>query len=124
MTFPTPWLKIKPMNDLTQGFIGFIIAMNIIGFILIAVDKKRVGVRDKARINEVAMLLVAGFFGAIGTLFAMLIFRHKWYKWYFKVFVPILAVVNVLLAIVIIYFLYEAGIGGTTSVDFGFWFTN
>lgn len=112
------------MNDLTQGFIGFIIAMNIIGFILIAVDKKRVGVRDKARINEVAMLLVAGFFGAIGTLFAMLIFRHKWYKWYFKVFVPILAVVNVLLAIVIIYFLYEAGIGGTTSVDFGFWFTN
>jgi len=111
------------MNSVTQAFVGLLLVMNIIGFVLIAVDKKRVGKTDKKRIKEAAMLIVAGLFGAIGTLLAMLIFRHKWYKWYFKTFIPVLVILNILVAAIVLYFLIEMsnGAGANMSFKWKFW---
>ena len=58
------------------------------------------------RVSEKAMFVVAILFGALGELLAMIIYRHKWYKFSFRVYIPILAVLNVIVAAVILYFLY------------------
>ena len=58
------------------------------------------------RVSEKAMFIVAIFFGALGELLAMLIYRHKWYKFSFRTYIPILTVINMIIAAVILYFLF------------------
>ncbi len=61
------------------------------------------------RISEKAMFAVAVLFGALGELLAMAIYRHKWYKFSFRVYIPILAVLNVVISAVILYMLWAKG---------------
>ena len=61
------------------------------------------------RISEKAIFMVAILFGAMGVLLAMLVYRHKWYKFNFRVYIPLLAVVNVIIGAVILYFVYAYG---------------
>jgi len=58
------------------------------------------------RVSEKALFIVAIFFGAAGELLAMLIYRHKWYKFSFRTYIPILTVINIIVAAVILYFLF------------------
>lgn len=108
------------MNDYAKGFLGFVIVMCIIGFILIAVDKKKVKKHEGRRINETAILIVSFFFGAFGTFLSMLIFRHKWYKFKFRALVPLFLVINIIIITVAMYFLIDAGVGPDTTIHFGF----
>ena len=64
------------------------------------------------RISPTALFVIAGLFGGVGELFAMLIGKHLWYKWNFRVFIPLLAALNIALAILIGYFLLELGDDG------------
>lgn len=61
------------------------------------------------RISPIALFAVAVCFGGVGELFAMLIGKHLWYKWNFRVFIPLLAVFNIVAAIAIGYALLEMG---------------
>ena len=63
------------------------------------------------RVPDQALFIVAIFFGAIGELIAMLIYRHKWYKFSFRVYMPMLAVLNILVAGVVLVLLYIRGDG-------------
>ena len=58
------------------------------------------------RVSEKLLFIVAIFFGALGELLAMLIYRHKWYKFSFRTYIPILTVINMIIAAVILYFLF------------------
>lgn len=96
------------MSTAFQSVFAFLIIINIVGLFLIKTDKKRLQNKEK-RIREVLLFAIAALGGGVGEFFGMLIFRHKTYKWYFKLFMPILAIINVVISGLILYLLFEAG---------------
>ena len=63
------------------------------------------------RVPDKALFAVGIFFGAIGELFAMIIYRHKWHEFAYRTYMPILAVGNILVAGVVLVLLYMRGDG-------------
>ena len=72
-----------------MGFFLYLMAVNIITFLVYAADKHR-AVLGKWRISELTLLLLAAAGGAAGALLAMLVFRHKIRKMKFMLLVPLL----------------------------------
>jgi uncharacterized membrane protein YsdA (DUF1294 family) len=79
----------------------YYLIMNLIGIIIMKVDKTR-AVRHQFRIRERTLWLVALFGGAVGTTIGMELFRHKTKHLSFKVGFPFLAIIDFGL---IVYFL-------------------
>ena len=50
--------------------------MSVLAFILYGVDKRR-AIKRRWRIKEATLLFVGFFGGSVGSLLAMLLFRHK-----------------------------------------------
>ncbi len=55
---------------------GYLISMNLIGFALMGIDKKK-AVKKVWRIQEKTLLLTAFLGGGVGAFFGMLLFHHK-----------------------------------------------
>ncbi len=96
-----------------ESALAFIIILNIIGFLIIRADKIRLNNKEP-RIREILIFVIAGLSGGIGEYLAMLIFKHKRYKWYFKVFMPIIVIINIVVSSLMLFLIYEAG--GTGGV--------
>lgn len=62
--------------------------VNLLAFLLFGIDKRR-AVRNKWRIPEKTLLLVAGVGGAAGSLLGMIVWHHKTRKWKFRILVPL-----------------------------------
>ena len=82
---------------------GYLFIINIIGFALMGIDKKR-AVRGAWRISEASLFLVAFLGGALGCTMGMRHFRHKTRHWYFKYGMPAVFAVQVFLVL----FLYNS----------------
>jgi len=67
--------------------------MNIIGFFVCLKDK-RAAIKDRCRVQEKTLFLIAFLWGAIGTYASMMLFRHKTKHWYFMVGMPLLILLN------------------------------
>lgn len=78
--------------------IGYILVMNILGILVMAVDKRR-AVKKKWRIPEKQLLLVSLLGGSIGTLTGMYLFRHKTKHWYFVVGMPLILIIQVAIVV-------------------------
>ena len=78
--------------------IGYFLVMNILGLLVMAVDKRR-AVKKKWRIPEKQLFLVSLLGGSIGTLAGMYLFRHKTKHWYFVVGMPAILVLQIVLAV-------------------------
>ncbi|NWQ42960.1 DUF1294 domain-containing protein [Bacillus sp. EB106-08-02-XG196] len=76
--------------------LGAYLIMNIIGLIVMKVDKERAK-KHQYRISENTLWLVAIFGGAVGTTAGMQLFRHKTKHLSFKVVFPLLAVTEIIL---------------------------
>jgi len=76
--------------------LGAYIVMNMIGLIVMKVDKSR-AIKHQYRISENTLWLVAVFGGAVGTTAGMQMFRHKTKHTSFKIGFPLLAAVEVIL---------------------------
>ncbi|MFB3160777.1 DUF1294 domain-containing protein [Neobacillus sp. 179-C4.2 HS] len=76
--------------------LGAYIVMNLIGLIVMKLDKERAK-KHQYRISENTLWLVAIFGGAVGTTAGMQLFRHKTKHVNFKIGFPILAVAEVIL---------------------------
>lgn len=76
--------------------LGAYIIMNLIGLIVMKIDKDRAK-RHQYRISEKTLWLIAVFGGAVGTTAGMQLFRHKTRHLNFKIGFPLLAVVEVIL---------------------------
>ena len=76
--------------------LAIIAIMNIAAFALMGHDKKcaRLG---KWRVPEKMLFLVTACFGGLGGVLGMKVFRHKTRHWYFRVFFPLLLIVQVIL---------------------------
>ena len=73
--------------------VAALVMLNIISFVLMALDKKRAK-KDRWRISEKALFISAALFGALGAMMGMYILHHKTRKWYFRVFIPLLFVIQ------------------------------
>lgn len=69
-------------------FIVYLISINILGFLMILIDKKK-AIRHKWRIAESILLLVSMLGGCFGMFISMDLFHHKTKKLKFKL-VPII----------------------------------
>ncbi|MBS4215409.1 DUF1294 domain-containing protein [Neobacillus rhizophilus] len=80
------------------GLWAAIMAINIVSFCLMGVDKSRAK-KHQYRIRERTLWLAALFGGAVGATVGMYFFRHKTKHLQFKIGFPILAIIDVILYI-------------------------
>ena len=81
------------MNPVLAWILIAVVIMNVVSFFLMARDK-RLARRGRRRIPEKVLFLSALFFGALGGTAAMWIFRHKTKHWYFRLFFPLLVIIQ------------------------------
>ena len=74
--------------------------INLIGFFSMFLDKQKAK-RGKWRIPEKTLFLLAAIGGSLRTTLGMHVFRHKTKHWYFKLGMPLILIIQIIL---IIYF--------------------
>lgn len=79
----------------------FLAAINIAAFCLYGIDKSA-AIKQKQRIPNRVLLMMAVVGGSLGALVGMYIFRHKTKKWYYTVTVPALLVIQIAAAVLLL----------------------
>ena len=72
-----------------QFLFYYLIAVNVLAFVLMGIDKRRAK-QNAWRIPEKALFLPAILGGALGGVAGMRLFHHKTRHWYFKYGFPLL----------------------------------
>ena len=88
------------MQTITAIGLIYLIGINLAGFIIMGVDKKR-AIRGAWRISQASLLLTALLGGSLGCILGMQHFRHKTKHWYFKYGMPAILVAQVLLFVLL-----------------------
>lgn len=89
------------MSSVVMKLLAFYyIIINIIGFSVMGIDKKR-AIRGAWRISEASLFLTALAGGALGCTLGMYHFRHKTRRWRFRLGLPGIFVLQVGLMIYI-----------------------
>ena len=88
------------MQTITAVGLVYLIGINLAGFIIMGVDKKR-AIRGAWRISEASLFLTALSGGSLGCILGMQHFRHKTKHWYFKYGMPAILVAQVLLFVLL-----------------------
>ena len=78
------------------------ISINIVGFFIMGIDKK-CAIKGEWRIPEKVLFLSALIGGGIGSTLGMYVFRHKTKHWYFVLGMPLIAAINIVSIIYILY---------------------
>lgn len=73
--------------------VAALVVLNLVSFVLMALDKKRAK-KDRWRISEKTLFISVALFGALGAMMGMYMLHHKTRKWYFRVFIPLLFVIQ------------------------------
>lgn len=81
-----------------KNIIIYIIAINIIGFLAMFIDKQKAK-RGYWRIPEKTLFILTFLGGGIGTISGMYLFRHKTKKMYFIVGFPAILITQIILII-------------------------
>ena len=88
------------MKTITLIFLVYYLIINIIGLIIMGVDKRK-AIRNAYRIPEANLFCVALLGGALGTTLGMRIFHHKTKHWYFAVGMPLIFLVQLVLIVLL-----------------------
>ena len=88
------------MQTITAIGLVYLIGINLAGFIIMGVDKKR-AIRGAWRISEASLFFTALLGGSLGCILGMQHFRHKTKHWYFKYGMPAILVAQVLLFVLL-----------------------
>ena len=75
-----------------------LVILNLISFSLMACDKHR-ATAGKWRIPEKALFIAAACFGGLGGVLGMTICHHKTNHWYFRLFFPVLLMLQIALLV-------------------------
>ena len=78
----------------------YLVIINLIAFLTFGADKRRAR-RDRRRVRESTLFLLAAIGGSIGALMGMYVFRHKTRHWYFCVGIPAILILQIALPILI-----------------------
>ena len=82
------------MNNILISIIIFFLAVNLLAFLIMLIDKNRSRKNGAERISEGVLFFMATFFGSVGVFLGMLTFHHKNKKWHFILSIPMLMVEN------------------------------
>lgn len=88
------------MQTITAILLIYLTGINLAGFIIMGVDKKR-AIRGAWRISEASLFFTAFLGGSLGCILGMQHFRHKTKHWYFKYGMPAILMVQVLLFVLL-----------------------
>ena len=92
------------MRDFLLSPVGllmiYLVIINLIAFLTFGADKRRAR-RDRRRVRESTLFLLAAIGGSIGALLGMYVFRHKTRHWYFCVGIPASLILQIALPIII-----------------------
>ncbi len=85
-----------------RNIVIYLIVINIIGFLLMFIDKKKAE-HGAWRIPEKTLFLATLLGGGVGTIAGMYTFRHKTKKLKFTLGLPIILILEIVLAIYLMY---------------------
>lgn len=81
-----------------KNFIIYLIIINIIGFFIMWIDKRKAK-KGKWRIPENTLFLITLLGGGVGTISGMYTFRHKTKKLKFTIGMPAILILEIILFI-------------------------
>lgn len=84
-----------------QYLLLYLPLINALGFALMYIDKKKAQL-DLWRIRESTLITVAIAGGSVGTMVGMRLFRHKTKHLKFTLGVPVILVLQVMLAVILL----------------------
>ena len=93
------------MQDIfsTRNFIIYLVVINIIGFLIMFIDKQKAK-KGAWRIPEKTLFIITALGGGIGTIAGMYTFRPKTQKLQFVIGLPFITILEIILAIYWIFF--------------------
>ena len=94
---PGDIVTVNVDRDLWTLLAGYLLLVNLAGFLLMGLDKRRAR-RGAWRISEKALFLPAVLGGSLGSIVGMRTFRHKTKHWYFRYGLPALLIGQLALA--------------------------
>ena len=86
------------MTPLYWALLGYLAAVNLLAFTVYGADKRRAK-KDKRRVPEKTLFLLAAIGGSVGAWAGMYTFRHKTRHWYFVWGIPAILLVQIALAV-------------------------
>ena len=87
----------------TRNIIIYFVIINIKGFLIMFIDKQKAK-KGAWRIPEKTLFIITALGGGIGTIAGMYTFRHKTQKLQFIVGLPLITILEIILAIYWIFF--------------------
>lgn len=88
--------------NFTQIGIIYLIVINILGFLIMGLDKHKAKMAER-RISENTLFTFTVLGGGVGTIAGMYVFHHKTKKMKFKVGMPLVLILEIL---IFVYFKY------------------
>lgn len=88
------------MNAITLMIVYFIL-LNILGFALMGIDKRK-AIKHLWRIPESVLFIVAIIGGSVGCIIGMQLFRHKTRTWNFVYGMPAILLLQIILFLIIL----------------------
>ena len=92
--------KENKLDIIVKLIIVYLVVANLVAFALMGIDKQKAK-KGKYRIPEKTLFLSAIVGGSIGAMYGMHMFRHKTKHLTFKLGMPIILIVQMLLVIVV-----------------------
>lgn len=93
--------------NLTNILIIYLIIINAAAFIIFGIDKRR-AVKNRWRIAESTLFLLALIGGSIGALAGMHVFRHKTKHFRFVLGIPLILILQIAAAFMILKYILKA----------------
>lgn len=87
-------------------FLIYLLIINALGFLLMLIDKHKAR-KNKWRIPEATLMLVAALGGSIGSLCGMYTVRHKTKHPKFTVGIPVILVLQIAAGFAVWYFFFQ-----------------
>lgn len=87
----------------TKNIILYFIIINIIGFLIMYIDKQKAK-KGRWRIPEKTLFIVTALGGGIGTIAGMKVFRHKTQKVAFVIGFPLITILEIITIIYLKFF--------------------
>ena len=86
------------MTPLHWALVGYLALVNLIAFTVYGADKRRAR-KDRRRVPEKTLFLLAIIGGSLGAFLGMRLFRHKTRHWYFVWGIPAIMALQIALGL-------------------------
>lgn len=93
-------------KELLMILLVYLLMINVVTFFVYAADKRKAK-KGKMRVPEKTLFLLAGIGGSIGALLGMQVLRHKTKHMSFVIGIPLILIVQILLAAGIWFLVYN-----------------